>query len=200
MKAIFLRGGIPPKAYQTILTREFGPEWLTWLPETLYTEIQRVWGVRPNEEVSDKINALRTVLTTDLLYHDATAFEHIILAMNDTAIDPSTLSLCSPDELIYGLYVLGPLDSNKFEREIVAYIRACCENVGLLVYPANLKFAQPEYKSKELKLALSQIKAKLSDGPQDNLVVQQSNKLYKYVQDAVDRIAKFRPELLEDAT
>lgn len=195
MKQIFETDGIPPKVYQEVLTRKFGKDWLTWLPETLYTEIENEWGLRPSPEVSDKINALKVFLTTDLFYHDAAVFEHIVLAVNDVQPDVEVLNLASPDEVAYTLYVLGPFDTKMFEREILAYIRACCDSVGLLVYPEAMSWAQPAY-GDQLKYYISQIKPELRPIDSKEIADVQSNKLYSINQAVVDRIAKFDPAVL----
>lgn len=199
MKRLFTTGGIPPKAYNVVLSKELGTDWLNWLPETLYEEIERAWGVRPNEAISDKINAYKTFLTTDVFYHDAAAFEHIVLAVNDSGVDPEQLTLCSPDELAYAFLVLGPFDTKKFEREIIGYIRVCCENAGLLKYPTALAFAQPEYKSPTLKAALLKIEPKFKEGDDTDIVVQQSNRLHQINAQLLERLAAYRAEVLEDS-
>ncbi len=195
MNRIFNSAGVPPKVYQVVLTRAFGKEWFSWLPETLYTEIERKWGLRPTAEVSDKINALKIFLTTDLFYHDAPVFEHIVHAINDVECDPETLQLSSPDEIAYAFHVLGPFDDTIFEREIVAYIRTCCDNAGLLVYPQAIKFAQPEY-SEKLKGYVSRIKPQLAPLDSKEISDVQSNKLYTINQAVADRLAKFDPTIL----
>jgi len=196
VQAIFTTLGVPPKVYQAVLTKEFGQEWLTWLPETLYAEIMRVWGVSVIPEVSNKINALRVFLTTDLFYSDATVFEHIVLSMNDALVDPELVNLSSPSEILYALFVLGPLDTAKFGREVIGYVRVCCDNFGLLVYPTNLSFAQPTYTNPELVAMIDKIHPVNTEGPSTDPVVQQSKKLYRVIQDTVDKLAEFNPSMI----
>jgi len=197
VQQIFTATGVPPRVYRDLLTKEFGDAWLTWLPETLYAEIERVWHVQLSSEVANKINAFRVFLTTDLFYTDAAAFEHIVQSINDVVIDPELLSLSTPSEILYALYMIGPVDVTKFGREVVTYIRVCCENFGLLKYPPLLKFAQPVYGAAELNEALPKIKPALLPGADDDIVVQQSRKLYQVIGDVVDRIGRFRNEVLE---
>lgn len=197
MQRIFTVTGVPPRVYKDLLTKEFGDAWLTWLPETLYTEIERVWHVAPSSEVANKLNAFRTFLSTDVFFTDAAAFEHIVQSINDVVVDPELLNLSTPAEILYALYMLGPVDTTKFGREVITYIRACCENFGILAYPPLLRFAQPEYSSPELKEALPKIRPALMAGADDDIVTQQSRKLYQIISDVVDRIGRFRNEVLE---
>lgn len=196
MQAIFTTLGVPPKVYQAALIKEFGQEWLTWLPETLYAEIARVWGVSVIPEVANKINALKVFLTTDLFYSDAPVFEHIVLSMNDALVDPELLNLSTPSEILYAIFVLGPLDESKFGREVIGYVRICCDNFGLVVYPTNLAFAQPTYTNPELVAMIPKIHPVNSEGPTTDPVVQQSRKLYAVIQDTVDRLAAFNPSVI----
>ena len=139
-------------AYKLLLDRELGDDWITWLPEALYKAIYDQWGVFPSTDVSNKLNAIKTFYTTDLFYHDAPAFEHMVLAINDHAFDANTLQLSLPEEIAYAIAVLKA-DPSKFEREVKGYVRVCCQNVGLLVYPNALKFAQPEYEGELARMA-----------------------------------------------
>lgn len=195
MDWIFTAEGVPPKLYNKVLTREFGAEWQTWLPETLMQEIKRVWGVDVSDNVANKLGAYVVFLTTDEFMHNASAFEHIVQAINDAAVDPTILTLSSPSEIVYALLMLGPIDGKLFEREVIAYIRACCDAVGLVLYPEAIQFAQPKYDSGEIRAMLPKIQSRQMEGDDTDPIVQQSNKLFKINQDIVDRLAEFRFEV-----
>jgi hypothetical protein len=196
VKELFTAEGIPPKFYNTALINGLGAEWTDYFPETLYQEIGRVWGVSPSPEVSEKINAYKVFSTTDLFKHDAAAFSHIVLAMNDSVCDPNVLTLVSPEDIVYALLVLDiDPDTYGFEREVITYIRACCENAGLLVYPVTLRFAQPKYDNPELKAAAKKIKPAPISG--DDMVAVQSRKLYAVAAAVVERITSVNPVLIE---
>lgn len=195
MKRLFTSRSIVPKAYKLLLDKELGPEWVTWLPETLYTEIEKTWGVFPSQDVSDKLMAIATFHTTDLFYHDAAAFEHIVRAVNDAVFNPNTLELSLPEEIAYAIQVLQA-NPKKFEREILAYIKACCKDVGLLVYPPSLAFAQPKYEN-ELALLASKIRPENSEPSEtDSPLVVQSRKLFRAVQAIGQKLSEMDIETL----
>ena len=198
MKEIFRREGVPPKAYQSLLNKTFGTDWYSWLPETLFSEIEREFDVRALDLVRDKILAIQTFVNTDVFYHDAAAFEHIVLAVNDADVVPDNIILASPEEIVYAVTTLGPVDDKQFEREVTRYIQICFENAGLLVYPANVRFAQPEYQSEQLRNHVARIRAVVSNAAPNDLVAQQSNKLYKCIRSVVDRIAAYKPQEMTD--
>lgn len=198
MKEVFRREGVPPKAYQQLLNSTFSTEWYQWLPETLFSEIEREFDVEVSEIVRDKILAIQTFVNTDVFYHDAAAFEHIVMAVNDADVVPDEISLASPEEIVYAITTLGPVDDKQFEREVTRYIQICFENAGLLVYPSNVRFAQPEYLDERLKKAVQQVRPVVTDAAPHDLVGRQSNKLYKCIRSVVDRIAAYEPEEMTD--
>lgn len=151
MPSIFTTPRVQPGVYETELNRKFGPAWVTWEPETLWSEIRRVEMVYPTTAIANKINALKVMLAKpELFFQDATVFENMIMAVCDLNVDPAAFQLASPEEIIFGIESWIPIAINHktlelFGQEIIAYVRVVCQNAGLLVYPETLKFAQPEY-------------------------------------------------------
>lgn len=147
-EAVFVRDFIRPKIYLDLLNETFGRDWLEWEPETLHREIERVFGLRPTEQVFEKIMALQTFMNTDLFWDDLMVFEDIVLAFGDRYVDPDLLQGCTPEELVYGIAVaeeIGKENEDEFVSDIIMYIRACHQMAGVVVYHPALKFAQPEY-------------------------------------------------------
>lgn len=143
---VFIQEYVRPKIYKDLLTDALGKIWLEWEPETIHHEIMRVLGVRPLEQVFEKIMALQTFLTTDLYWDEIMVFEDIILAFGDRHVDPDLLQGCTPEELAYGVAVAEELGrQGEFVTDIIQYIRACHQMAGIVVYHPSLKFAQPEY-------------------------------------------------------
>jgi len=187
--------------YQAVLGREFGPAWLTWEPETLWAEINRVWSAAPTGEVRSKILATRACIVTDLFYTDAPAFENMVLAVNDLQYDPGEVQLASPEEMVYAVRVMSPLKDGTFGREVVGYVRTCCRKSGLLRYPDDLRFAEPEYPPDLAKYA-AQIKAE--DGGDNidptSIVGVQSDLLYRINVYVADKMAQMAVDALQPST
>lgn len=145
-ETLFIREFIRPSVYRDTLDEAFGKDWLEWEPETLHREIERVFHVRPIEQVFEKIMALQTFLNTDLYWDDLMVFEDIILAFGDRHVDPDLLQGCTPEELAYGIAVADELGrEGTFVDDIKEYIRACHQMAGVVVYHPDLKWAQPDY-------------------------------------------------------
>jgi hypothetical protein len=200
-EALFRSKGIWPGAYQSVLNRQFGTAWLSWEPETLWTEIKRIWQADPSGEVRSKILAIRVAITTDLFYSDAPAFENMVLAINDLQYDPGEIQLASPEELVYALRMLGPLKDGIFSREVTGYIRACCRKAGLVRYPDELRFAEPAYPA-ELAQHVKHIKVK--DGGPDldpsSVVDVQSDLLYRINIYVANKMAQMSVDALAPST
>jgi len=163
---VFIREFVRPTVYRDLLTSTFGQDWLEWEPETIHREIERVFGVRPLDQVFEKIMALQTFLTTDLLWDDVLAFENIILAFGDRHVDPDLVQSCTPEELAYGVAVaeeLGKPHDEPFVNDIIKYIQACHQLAGVVVYHPSLKFAQPDY-SELLSAIVWRVEQALSSG------------------------------------
>ena len=145
LKSLFTQRFIAPRVYMELLVSQYGPEWVEWAAETLWSEIRDDTRAKITDEVRDKINALRVFLTTDNFWQEFPSFEKIIIAFNDRYVDPEHVQVCIPEELAYGLTVAGQIREKEFSSEIVHYIRGCCEEAGLAVYPRSFRFAQPRY-------------------------------------------------------
>jgi len=148
---LFTERFVPPKVYVGVLSKMLGGLWPTWEPETIWADIRDEAGVDVSDEVRDKINALRLLLTTDNFWEEFTVFENVILAFNDRHVDPSYVQVCLPQELAYGLTVAGSIKVKPFSSEIINYIRACCTQDGLVVYPNIFSFAQPRFEDPTLR-------------------------------------------------
>lgn len=201
IEKIFKTKHILPQAYKLVLDQSMPEGWATWEPEALWAEIERVHGTRPIEEVANKINAIKTLLTTELYYIDATVFENMILAANDLMVQPSSFQMCSPEELVYGIRAFRPIETRpqSWGREIAAYVNACCQFYGLLKYPAELEFAQPQYEGELANLA-KQITIRYTDPKtldQKDVVAVQSNKLYHIAEYTAIKLGLMTPEGLK---
>lgn len=139
---------IRPKTYLKFFRRFYksSPDWLDFDPGTIWMDIQKTFKVEPSDNVRDKINAMKTSLTTEAFFSDWVFFEKVILAFNDMMVVPGMLQASSPAELGYGLVVAREiLTPQHFDEDIYDYIRASCKTDGLLIYPSPFKFAQPTY-------------------------------------------------------
>lgn len=198
---IFKSKHVLPQAYKVVLDGQLPEGWPSWEPEALWAEIERLFKVQPIQEVCNKINAIKTLLTTELYYCDATVFENMILAANDLYVDPSTFQFCSPEELVYGIRAFRPIENRpqSYGKEIAAYVNACCQYYGLLRYPIELHFAQPKYEGRLAEL-VEAISMKYSDPKtmdQKDVVAVQGMKLYEIAEYCATKLDQMKVEDLK---
>lgn len=65
-----------------ILLKEFGPEYLAWEPETVWTEVEKTWGTTVSEINKQKIQAVRLCYVQESPYRDWEVFEDVAAALN----------------------------------------------------------------------------------------------------------------------
>jgi len=200
LRKLFTERFVPPRVYVGVLSKMLGGLWPTWEPETIWEEIRIETGAQVSDEVRDKINALRLVLTTDNFWEEFTVFENVILAFNDRHVDPSYMQVCLPQELAYGLTVAGSVKVKPFAADIINYVRACCEQDGLVVYPNIFSFAQPRFEDAALRELVYEARKvwdtqrfahlRVPAGEEDDPVVVQVAKLHDisiYVKERLDK-------------
>lgn len=196
---VFESKDVIPAVYKALLDEALGSDWIYWELITIYDSIHHTFGVTPTEDVKNKLAAIRLFETTDLFYHDARAFESIVLAVNDRMVRPGVFELVSPEDLVYALLVLHA-KPDQFEREIYAYIKACMEHAGVIKYPPTLAFAQPKYTG-FLAVLAEQVDPKLVPDNYDetNPVHVQSAKLRHIIEAANNKIAGAKIDTIEPA-
>jgi hypothetical protein len=123
-------------------------KWVEFDPGTIWADLFRDIKVQVDYRVRDKINALRFCLMfPEKFYVDWIVFEKTILAFNGAPLIPDTVQACTPEEMAFGLLTARKvLPVKEFSEDVLTYIRACCDQAGLLVYHDTFKFAEPKYK------------------------------------------------------
>lgn len=171
-RELFLQKKVLPRTLVEVLAAGLGGSWLTWEPETIYTEIARVWNVESSHIVFEKILALQTLLVTDSFWDDALVFENMILAFNDHVPDPDMIKSVHPREIALGMVLaIDVRNKTDFVYDVTAYIRACHREYGVLVYHPILAFAQPKHEDEPLKSIVGHVRKEIESGrpPVENL-------------------------------
>jgi hypothetical protein len=171
-RELFIKKKVLPRTFVEVLAAGLSGSWTTWEPETLLTEIQRVWNVDPSPPVFEKILALQTLLVTNAFWDDALVFENTILAFNDHVSDPDMLKSAHPREIALGMTLaIDVRDKADFIHDVEAYIRACHVEYGVLVYHPILAFAQPKYEDDTRRSIVEYVQKEIDSGraPVENL-------------------------------
>lgn len=149
--SLFIDDQISPIVYDIVLRKAFSPEWVfgdeddpPWLPETLWSEINKVFGVDPSRLAKDKILSLQVMLNTDNFWTDVHVFENIVLVFNNQKPLFDRIQHCTPEQLCWGVKLAGYISNKeKYNYDPAAYIAASFFEDNIWWLPDEVRFAQP---------------------------------------------------------
>lgn len=124
----------------------FGPEALNWHPAVIRQEIAQTVGTTPNDLVFDKLMAAITIVTTDLFFKSADAFQVIASAITGGGFSPDQFDPPDAAECAWAVteaMLLDPQDDNPepFSLDVCRLIGRILRNEGYLSPPDVLRIA-----------------------------------------------------------
>lgn len=137
-----LRRSRSPRELLGGVTARLGREWVTWEPETLWAELKRRAGKLPDEITRNKIQAARTLLTSESFWKDHWVFEKVVLAFNSRVPVFNEYQRPSPAMIAKGILEAGKIRDLPFSDEIRTYVALVAFLDGLILLPEPLEFAQ----------------------------------------------------------
>jgi hypothetical protein len=131
------------------LLKMFGPECYAWEPETIRSEVERELGIdKLSCFVSDKIQAIATLLITDQFYDNWEVFEAIGKAFNHSRVYFDTLTPLNMEEATWTL-LEGPLidaTPKKLSVDVKSYLGTVFKSGGLMEPPDPISEHMYEYR------------------------------------------------------
>lgn len=134
------------------LLEKYGPQWLEWEPETIWSEIKDDFGAGSiSVHVRNKINAMKLMHVADTPWSAWEVFAVVCQALNDNIPDFRILQKPSPDQIIAAVNIMQRVKRLEFSEEVARFIAACFLDDGVFFLPPPVSFAQifaaqPEYK------------------------------------------------------
>lgn len=119
---------------------KLGNDWITWEPETLWAELKKDGPL--TESMKSKIQAAKSLLTTDAFWRDHLAFEKIAVSLNGIVPAFDQYQHPSPAQLAKAIVDAKAVRDGRFSDEVLRYIAAVCFEAGLIVLPEPLDVAQ----------------------------------------------------------
>ena len=127
-------------------TEEFGKDWFTWEPETLWSELEEDLV----EQSKNKLQAIQVVLSNNLFWKDWTTFEKICLAFNNGTPRFDAIEDVSPAQMAYAIRIAYELRRHAqlpgkmpvFSEEVLDYIAIRSYLDGIVYLPKPLDVAQ----------------------------------------------------------
>lgn len=121
------------------LTRMFGTDWLSWEPETIWSEIRHEDSVDLPRVTKDKVMALRTAIRTDFPWKRLDVFENVALAFAGLVPRFDVMQPLEPYQIALAIDTLYRIHPGiDYSDEVKGYIAATLVHDGL-------SWAPPEF-------------------------------------------------------
>lgn len=153
-KSVFSHPEAHPLALDVVLLKHFELEWLTWLPDTLFHEIELTFNTSVAEVNKLKILAAQTLHVTDASWEQWEIFEKTIWALN--GMIPRIDIIQPPDlpMLFNGVETINSIRQETFGEQVSRYCAAVFLSEHVHYAPEPMAFCQkyvtqPTYKCKD---------------------------------------------------
>jgi hypothetical protein len=141
-KSLFSHPDTHPLVLDLALLKHFQVEWFQWLPETLFSEIEKTFGTNIAEVNKLKIMAVKTLHVIDAFWDHWEIFEKTVMALN--GIPPRLDAMQPPDLplLFSGVALASSIRVEEFHGEVARYCAAVFLNESVHYAPEPLDFCQ----------------------------------------------------------
>lgn len=153
-RSVFSHPEAHPVALDLVLLKNFELEWLQWLPDTLFREIEATFETSIAEANRLKILAAQTLHVTDAYWEQWEIFEKVLWALNGQiprvdVIQPPDLSI-----LMSGVDMANGVRQETYGEEVARYCAAVFLHENVFYAPEPLEFCQkyitqPTYKCQD---------------------------------------------------
>lgn len=144
IRNIFTHHDTHPVVMDFALLKAFGMQWLEWEPETIWSEIQRIFKSQISEHARSKIHALRALRTSNMPWEKWQVFEKVIQALNNNIPRWAVMQAPTLEQLYVGIDIIDEMRSVDFSDEVKAYIAAAVLHDDVTFVPPPLDFVQVE--------------------------------------------------------
>ncbi|MEN6550227.1 MAG: hypothetical protein ABFE07_29635 [Armatimonadia bacterium] len=135
------------------LAGKYSREWLEWSPATLRSTVERDFTTEIHPVAWEKIMAVQVLLLTDDVWQEWQVFVPVVKALNNQIPNFTMAAECSPGELAWAVTEMAKIREEPFGDEVTLFVRASCLSHGLVLFPAELAFAQGPLGAEESRLA-----------------------------------------------
>jgi hypothetical protein len=144
LRNIFIHHDSHPIVIKFALIKAFGFEWLKWEPETIWSEIKRVFQSEISEHARAKIHCLRALVVGEQPWNSWQVFEKVIQGLNNNIPKWTLMQAPSLEQLYAGVDIIMTIRENKFGDEVRRYMAAAVLNEDIFYVPPPLDFIQVE--------------------------------------------------------
>tara|TARA_B100001250_G_scaffold414436_1_gene452819 strand:- start:1661 stop:2302 length:642 start_codon:yes stop_codon:yes gene_type:complete len=129
-----------PLLLDLLMVKEFGPEYLSWEPETCWAEIKLTWNTTISENSRNKLQAVRTCHVSDQPYESWNVFEKVCMALAGVSPRFDLVQRVSPHVMALALDIMGQVkDKKAVSKEVYRYVGAALLDDGMAFGPGPLE-------------------------------------------------------------
>lgn len=134
-----------PLALDVYLSHVLGSDYSNWDPAAIWQELLRVSGA-PNisTSVKQKILAVCLVRSSSRAYETWPAFEKVMAAVNDQAVDFEMMQKPTLGQLLVGVGIMRGLREAPFSDEVQRYMAAVLLDDEIVYAPPPIEFINHE--------------------------------------------------------
>jgi hypothetical protein len=142
-KNLFSNPDTHPVVLDFALLKQFKLDWLTWLPDTLFHEIEQTFKTSIADINRTKIQATQTLHVVDSFWEEWEIFEKTLAAL--TGVVPLVEVMQPPtlDQLYTGIDIAHSVREETFSEEVARYIAAIFLHEDVHYAAPPLEFCQP---------------------------------------------------------
>jgi len=123
--------------------RELGPEFITYEPETLFSEMRRRFG-KLGRVTSEKLLACQVLHSNNLYWTEWEAFEKVTASISGEVAIFSYVQPPDPEEAAVSLTTAGQFADHEYSDEVLRYLASVCLHSGLFYLEGPLAVALPQ--------------------------------------------------------
>ncbi len=134
-----------PIALDLVLLRRYGPEWMTWEPETLELRVPMDFHTTSLSSLNlEKLMAVKTLHVRDEFWKQWEIFSACVGPLNDTFAEFEVMQVPTYAEVLVAADIARQIQDNiPWSEEIETYIRVVMEHDGVLVGIEPLEQIRP---------------------------------------------------------
>lgn len=142
---LFEHHEVHPVVLDLAMLRAFGPEWLEWVPETIWHEVTRVFKPSSISELAKaKVQCIQTIRVSEKPWNSWPVFEKVVQVLNGNLPDWEVMQAPSLEHLYAGVDILDQIEKKEFSDEVKAYMAAAVLHEDVFFVPPPLDIIQPE--------------------------------------------------------
>lgn len=141
-KNLFSNPETHPVVLDFALLKQFKLDWFSWLPETLFSEIEHVFKTSIAEVNRLKILAAQNLHMADYFWEEWEIFEKTMVALNGIAPRLDSMQPLSIESLLAGVDIANLIRKEEFSDEVARYVAGCMLFEQVTYAPPPIEFCQ----------------------------------------------------------